>query len=586
MKLINIMTCGSVDDGKSTLLGRLIYETNNLYEDQSKSLEILNAKYKKNEAYIDYSLLLDGLIEEKEQGITIDTAFKYFVLNKTQFTLVDSPGHKEFTKNMANAATFADAALVLLDITNGISSQTKKHLEIINIFPNIQSKFICLNKIDKVNYSKTKILNFIKELRDYINLKNYKIDEIIPISALNGDNLLTKSKNTSFYNGKTVYEVLDSLLIKKTPNRSNGAIVKHIDNSTSKRLYLLENSGLNFKIGDTLNNLYTGESSKVKKIYNNFSSLKESGKLRNLTIEISPEISINKGDSLVLENNKEIFSDSFNAKIFWLGDTKLIKNKMYKLKFRGKTVSGFISKIDSNNFVKHSVLEVQIELDEKVHIASYKKNYFLSQFLIIETDSNMTTAFGYVTNHLDKGRTIKEKQLQEFTKSDYMCLWFTGLPASGKSSIAEALGKKLASNNIKFYILDGDNLRSTINKDLGFEIEDRIENNRRIAHIARILFDSGVLPIVTTISPNDSSRKFARSLFNKNEFSLVYIDTPIEECIKRDPKNLYKDKLKKIKNITGLHSDYQTPRDYDLILQTKKLSINDSVSKLLKHLNI
>tara|TARA_X000000950_G_scaffold79159_1_gene99577 strand:- start:10372 stop:12132 length:1761 start_codon:yes stop_codon:yes gene_type:complete len=586
MKLINIMTCGSVDDGKSTLLGRLIYETNNLYVDQSHSLEKLNAKYKKNETFIDYSLLLDGLIDEKEQGITIDIAFKYFVLNKTQFTLVDSPGHKEFTKNMANAATFADAALILLDITNGISSQTKKHLEIINLFPNVQRKFICINKIDKINYSKTKILNFIKELRDFINFKNYEIDEIIPISALKGDNLISNSKKTSFYKGKTVYEVLTDLQIKKTSNRNNGAIVKYIDNSTSKRLYFLENSDLNFKIGDTLNNLYTGESSKVKKIYNNFSSVKESAKLKNLTIEISPEISINKGDSLVLKNNKEILSNSIKSKIFWFSETKLIKNKMYKFKFRGKTVSGFISKIESSNFGRHSVVEVQIELNEKVHIAPYEKNYFLSQFLIVESDSNMTQAFGYVTSHLDKGRTVKEKQLQEFTKSDYMCLWFTGLPASGKSSIAEALGKKLASNNIKFYILDGDNLRSTINKDLGFKVEDRIENNRRIAHIAKILFDSGVLPIVTTISPNDSSRKFARSLFSKNEFSLIYIDTPLEECIKRDPKNLYKDKLKKVKNITGLHSDYQIPKDYDLVLQTKNLSLDDSVFRLLKHLNI
>ncbi len=586
MNLINVMTCGSVDDGKSTLLGRLIFETNNLYDDQSEYLKSLNKKFRKKEVDIDYSLLLDGLIDEKNQGITIDIAFKYFTLGNNQFTLIDSPGHKEFTKNMANAATFADAALILIDVTKGVTDQTKKHLEIISMFPNIKQKIICLNKIDKLNYLKEDIANATKDINQYLNEVDIKIDEIIPVSALNGDNLTTYSKKTSYYNGLTLLETLENLKIKKQYKSNGSSIVKFIDNSTSKRIYYVENNNTKFAVNDTLINTSTGEESIIKNMYYGFEKIKTSKNYKNLSIELKDEISVRKGDSLVSQKNNYLVSDAFKAKIVWCGNNNLVKKKTYIFRFHSKLVKGFVSKSESTIINKNSISSLQIELDEKVHIDLFDSNYALSQLLIIDNSTHEVCGFGYITQNLDKGRTIHKKILQNLNQSEYKCLWFTGLPSSGKSSIAESLGKKLDKKGIKYYILDGDNIRSGINKDLGFKNEDRIENNRRIAHIAKILFDAGVMPIVTTISPNASSRQFARSIFEQDNFRLIYIEASLKECIKRDPKNLYSDQLKKVKNITGLHTDYDIPDDYDLKIDTEKLSINESSNLLLKYLEI
>ncbi len=586
MNLINVMTCGSVDDGKSTLLGRLIFETNNLYDDQSEYLKNLNNKFRKKEVDIDYSLLLDGLIDEKNQGITIDIAFKYFTLGNNQFTLIDSPGHKEFTKNMANAATFADAALILIDVTKGVTDQTKKHLEIISMFPNIKQKIICLNKIDKLNYLKEDIANATKDINQYLNEVDIKIDEIIPVSALNGDNLTTYSKKTRYYKGLTLLETLENLKIKKQYKSNGSSIVKFIDNSTSKRIYYVENNNIRFAVNDTLINTSTGEESIIKNIYYGFEKIKTSKNYKNLSIELKDEISVRKGDSLVSQKNNYLVSDAFKAKIVWCGNNNLVKKKTYIFRFHSKLVKGFVSKSESTIINKNSISSLQIELDEKVHIDLFDSNYALSQLLIIDNSTHEVCGFGYITQNLDKGRTIHKKILQNLNQSEYKCLWFTGLPSSGKSSIAESLGKKLDKRGIKYYILDGDNIRSGINKDLGFKNEDRIENNRRIAHIAKILFDAGVMPIVTTISPNASSRQFARSIFEQDNFRLIYIEASLKECIKRDPKNLYSDQLKKVKNITGLHTDYDIPDDYDLKIDTEKLSINESSNLLLKYLEI
>ena len=585
MKSINIMTCGSVDDGKSTLLGRLIYETDNLLEDQSAYLTKLNKKFAKKDIEIDYSLLLDGLIDEKEQGITIDIAFKYFTLGNTQFTLIDSPGHKEYTKNMANAATFAEAALILIDASKGISQQTKKHIEIVNMFPNIQNKIVCINKMDKVQYSKEKYLDIKKEIMSYVVENNFNIDEILPISAAKGDNVLRKSSHMPYYRGKTLYQLLVELNLKTLNKKNGSAVVKFIDSSSGTRTFFVENNSINYKVGDSLKNVYTNESSEIKKIFHNNKNIQEQKNLKNTAIQIKDQISISKGDSLILENNYSIVSDAFKAKIIWTGNDILIRRKRYLFKFHSKTEYGFVSKSLTQTISKNSITLLNIELEAKLHIDTISSNYHLSQFVIIDPDNNKTVGFGYVIQNLDRGSTVFFKNLQQFTYNNRKCIWLTGLPASGKSTIAEAFGKRLRKVNVPYYIIDGDNIRLTLNKDLGFTQEDRIENNRRVAHLAKILFDAGIVPIVATVSPNDSSRSFARSLFKANQFALVFVDTSLETCLKRDPKKLYSNKSKKIKNITGLHSGYDVPINADLILNTEKLSVRQSVNKLFKLLN-
>lgn len=576
------MTCGSVDDGKSTLLGRLIFETNNLLEDQSEYLLKLNQKFSKKDVEVDYSLLLDGLIDEKEQGITIDIAFKYFILGNTKFTLIDSPGHKEYTKNMANAATFADVALLLIDASKGITQQTKKHIEIVNMFPNIKNKIICINKMDKLNYSKASYFNLKKDIESYVDSNQFLIDEILPISAVKGDNVIKNSPNMKFYKGKTLYEYLTSLSIKTSSKKNGNISVKFVDNSTDSRTYFVENNKINYKVGDILKNVYTGEKTTIKKIFHNNKSINEQKNLKNTALRLKNQISISKGDSLVLNNQDAIVSDSFKAKIIWTGNEELLRSKRYLFKFHSKSEYGFVSKSSKRKVNINSISILNIELENKNQIDTHLSNYVLSQLVIIDPENNSTVGFGYIVQNLDRGSTVINNNLQKISKNIYKCIWLTGIPSSGKSTIAEALGKKLHKLDIPYYIIDGDNIRSTLNKDLGFTQEDRIENNRRVAHLAKILFDSGVLPIVATVSPNHSSRRFARSLFAENEFSLVYIYASLETCMKRDPKNLYSNKFKKIKNITGLHTNYDIPTDADLILDTEKLSITRSVNKLLK----
>ena len=579
------MTCGSVDDGKSTLLGRLIYETDNLLVDQSEYLSKLNQKFSKKDIDIDYSLLLDGLIDEKEQGITIDIAFKYFVLGNTQFTLIDSPGHKEYTKNMANAATFADVALILIDASKTISQQTKKHIEIVNMFPNIKHKIVCVNKMDKIDYSKKIYLDIKNEIISYSNSKNYNIDEFLPISAVKGDNVFKKSSRMNYYKGKPLYELLIDLKINTSSKNDGSAIVKFINNSSGKRTFYVENNQINYKVGDTLKNIYSNEKTKIKNIFHYNKKIQDQKKIMNTALQFHDQISITKGDSLVLESQNSFISDAFKAKIIWTGSDDLLKSKRYLFKFHSRSEYGFVSNSSNRMINKNSIETLTIELENKLHFETYLDNYHLSQLVILDPDNNSTSGFGYVIQNLDRGNTVIYKSIQKFTKHSYKCLWLTGLPSSGKSTIAESLGKKLQKLNVPFYIIDGDNIRSTLNKDLGFTKEDRIENNRRVAHLAKILLDSGVLPIVATVSPNESSRKFARNLFEVDRFALIHISASLETCIKRDPKNLYSNKNKIVKNITGLHSNYDLPTDADLVLDTENLSVTQSVNRLLKLLN-
>ena len=582
MNSISIMTCGSVDDGKSTLLGRLIYETDNLLVDQSEYLSKLNQRYSKKDVDIDYSLLLDGLIDEKEQGITIDIAFKYFTLNSTHFTLIDSPGHKEYTKNMANAATFANAALILVDSSKGISEQTKKHIEIVNMFPNISHKIVCLNKMDKVSYSEKIFKQTSKDLKRYLIENSYSVQEIIPVSATEGDNVFAKSKNMKFYKGPTLYKLLTELKINQKISNNGASIVKFINNSSGKRTFYLENTDISYKQGDKLKNVYTNETSEIESIFHNNQSISSQKNLKNTSVQLKTDISINKGDSLVSMDQNFIISDSFKSKIIWTGNKELLKSKSYIFKFHSKQTRGFVSKTDISTVSKNLTSVVQIELEEKLFISEIDSNYYFSQVVIIDPENNSTVGFGYVVQNLDRGTHVKPLQLQKFKSLPIKCIWLTGLPSSGKSTIAEAVGKKLNKLNINYYIIDGDNIRSTLNKDLGFSKEDRIENNRRVANVARILFDAGVLPIVSTVSPNRTSRDFAKSLFKDDEFKLVYIDTSIEECMRRDPKNLYSSKTKKINNVTGVGSNYDVPENYDLRLDTENLSILQCSNRVVK----
>lgn len=581
MKHLKIMTCGSVDDGKSTLLGRFIFETGNLNYDQSEYLKRLNQKYGKEPDKIDYSLLVDGLIDEKEQGITIDLAFKYLILNKTQITLIDSPGHVEYTKNMACAASIANVALVLVDITKGITKQTKKHLEIINYFSNIQEIIICINKLDKINYNKKEYTSLTSEISEIIDKNNYKVPIYVPISALEGENVVSNSKKMNNYSSTNLLEVIHKLKIKKERIKNQIGIVRDIDLTNSRRRYLVDSQSLSVDKGEELHNIFTGEKTKVKEIYSGFHRVSSTKDQKNVVLELSKEISIAKGDILSTENYSNQLTDSFKGKVIWCSNTLLETSKNYIFQFENKEIGGFISKVNDRSHFKNEIFDATIELNEKNLLT--KGSEKVNNFLVIDPYTNESLGFGFCLYSLDRGKNIHNKQINNTSLTPAPCLWLTGLPASGKTTIATELSIYLHKMKINNFILDGDNLRKTINKDLGFSKSDRFENNRRVAHIAKIISKTGTLPIVATVSPAEEIRNFAKEIIGENFFHLLYIKASIEECIKRDPKNLYKSD-KKIKNLTGVGEAFETPLSPDLLINTEKLTIKQSLDMINNYL--
>ena len=580
---LKIMTCGNVDDGKSTLLGRLFFETGNITKDQSSYLDSKKVK----ESDIDYSLLLDGLIDEKSQGITIDIAFKYFRLERRPCIFIDSPGHKEYTRNMANAATFANVALVIFDITKPLSDQTKNHLEIVKTFPNIKKLILVYNKLDKLRYNETKYTNNKKEIDKYIKENNINVDFSIPVSALKGENITSKSEKMKFYNGPSLLDAINSIKFDaKKRSNYNVLPIQYISKFNDKRIYFTKNFGRTLSIGDEFENVNSNEKVKIKKIYSDGNTVSNVGNY-NIGLELSNNIDLSKGD--ILSNTKKIlFSNSFKAKLIVTSKEGLSLNKRYLIKFRHTEENGFIPNRESNRSLKvNSIGTNIIELERKVPLSGFDEIYDFSQILIIDKSSNETVAFGYVLYSLDKGIHIKKQKTVRFSKNfEPRAVWFTGLSGSGKTTLANEIGKQLKSLNVPFYIIDGDNIRQTLNQDLGFSKEDRLENNRRVAHLAKILIDANIIPIVSTISPNNESRQYAREIIGKENLSLVYLSTPLKVCIERDPKNLYSNKNKKIKNIPGLHTNYDVPLDADITLDTSTVSKQKATKEILNELNI
>ena len=586
-KELKIMTCGSVDDGKSTLLGNLLLATNNIHQDTLQTLDLETTVYRKSEFQNeDLSLLLDGLLDEKEQGITIDIGFKYFYLGRSKLTLIDSPGHVEFTKNTANAATFAELALILIDVEKGISEQTLKHIEITNMFKNIKKVVFCINKIDKTNYRKKEFESIKKELEIYCNKKNFKIDEVIPTSAIHGDNVSFKSEKTKYYEGPSLLQyLLDYKFTNPRVHNYSLQSVQFITKTKNSRNIAAKNIIGKVNKKDTLYNLNTGQSAVISQIYKGFQKVDEIKPLENLSLEFKNEISISKGDTLSsIANPPEIKNtSSMKVKFVWVSDSLLLKSKKYLFQFKGGIAEGYFSKIDSKNVSINSIVEATLELDKKILVSADKDIYEYSKFICIDLDSKLTNCFGSALHALDKGIHVSRQKLTQFAGyKEGKCILLTGLPSSGKSTIAEGIGKQFQQREIPYYILDGDNMRLTLNKDLGFSNEDRIENNRRIAHVAKILYESGVTPIIATVSPNSSSRDFTRSLFPEEIFFEVYIKASLETCMTRDVKNLYSSKTKKIKNITGVHQEYNEPTHPEITVDTEKLTISQSISLVLQ----
>jgi bifunctional enzyme CysN/CysC len=585
--LIKVMTCGSVDDGKSTLLGRLLYETGNIFLDQSSQLEKLNSKYGKSDELIDYSLFLDGLIDEKKQGITIDLAYKYFTYNKKDFVLIDSPGHQEYTRNTANACTFADVALILVDVKNGLTKQSKKHIELVSLFPNIKKVIVCINKIDKVNYSVKKVKEISLNIQKFAEDLNLKLDCIIPVSALYGDNIVKKSQKINFYKGESLLdEIYQTNTSRSLKNLSSTVLV----NSTIKqkgqdRIVLAKNYYKKIKKNEKFINITSNQQTVLINLYKNLGKTDIVNENSSFSFNFKPQINLSSGDILISNDKKQfIKTDSINIKVIWTSQEKPLQSKRYTFKFRQVSEAGFFSKPIVGKYNINDIFDTTVELETEIYISEVSNLYEFSQLIIVDPITNQNVGFGYVNYSLDRGSKIVPFENSKKINPELKCFWFTGLSGSGKTTLAKELKSHFQNQNINAYILDGDNLRKTINKDLGFTPGHRFENNRRIAHISKILFDSGVIPIVATISPNQEHRRFARSLYPDGQFIEIFTDSSIEKCVERDIKGLYASS-KVINNITGIGADYDIPIDNEITLDTENSTTKESFESILKFLN-
>ncbi len=601
LNLLRFITCGSVDDGKSTLIGRMLYESQMIFDDQVASLKNDSKKYGTQGENIDFALLVDGLSAEREQGITIDVAYRFFSSSKRKFIVADTPGHEQYTRNMATGASTAELAILLVDARNGILTQTKRHSFIVSLL-GIKNIVLAINKMDLVNYDKNIYEKISSEYKLFSKKLNFENIKSIPISALKGDNIHKKSKYMKWYNDKTLFDYLETT---KTKIQSSDSFVLPVQSVNRPNLNFRGYSGTiaegKIRKGDELISLPSNQKVKVKDIFVGERSLKTANLKQSITITIDKEIDTSRGDILCSKNSTVDMADQFNMNVIWMSEDKGFTGRTYLAKIHNISTSIKIMNIKKiydvntlefaagNELKLNDVAEISISFNKSVPFSTFKENKILGSLIIIDPINNQTIGMGMINFSLRRSQNI---QLQNLTINKNLrekinghkgqVLWMTGLSGSGKSTIANELEKILYSQGKKTYILDGDNIRHGLNKDLGFTDKDRVENIRRVAEVAKLMCDAGLIVITAFISPFRLEREMARSLFEKNDFKEIYISTPLKITEKRDPKGLYKKARQgKIPNFTGIDSIYEKPINPELEIDTSKVSLNKAVKKIL-----
>ena len=601
LNLLRFITCGSVDDGKSTLIGRMLYESQMIFDDQVASLKNDSKKYGTQGENIDFALLVDGLSAEREQGITIDVAYRFFSSSKRKFIVADTPGHEQYTRNMATGASTAELAILLVDARNGILTQTKRHSFIVSLL-GIKNIVLAINKMDLVNYDKNIYEKISSEYKLFSKKLNFENIQSIPISALKGDNIHKKSKYMKWYNDKTLFDYLETT---KTKIQSSDSFVLPVQSVNRPNLNFRGYSGTiaegKIRKGDELISLPSNQKVKVKDIFVGERSLKTANLKQSITLTIDKEIDTSRGDILCSKNSTVDMADQFNMNVIWMSEDKGFTGRTYLAKIHNISTSIKIMNIKKiydvntlefaagNELKLNDVAEISISFNKTVPFSTFKENKILGSLIIIDPINNKTMGMGMINFSLRRSQNI---QLQNLTINKNLrekinghkgqVLWMTGLSGSGKSTIANELEKILYSQGKKTYILDGDNIRHGLNKDLGFTDKDRVENIRRVAEVAKLMCDAGLIVITAFISPFRLEREMARSLFEKNDFKEIYISTPLKVAEKRDPKGLYKKARQgKIPNFTGIDSIYEKPTNPELEIDTSKVSLSKAVKKIL-----
>jgi bifunctional enzyme CysN/CysC len=599
--LLRFITCGSVDDGKSTLIGRLLYDSQMIFEDQLAALEVASKKMGTQGQSIDFALLVDGLAAEREQGITIDVAYRFFATEKRKFIVADTPGHEQYTRNMVTGASTADLAVILIDARRGVLTQTRRHSYLASLV-GIRHIVLAINKMDLVNYSQDVFNRILGNYVDFANSLLFERIVAIPISALLGDNITKTSGNMPWYMGPPLLDHLETVTTKIADHITSFRMpVQWVNrpNQDFRGFSGLVSAGA-IRPGDLVRVMPSGRESRVARVFLD-GDLPFAIAGQAVTISLEEEIDCSRGDVLTGVDDPIEVSDQFEVTLVWMNETAMLPGRSYLLKLGTKTVVASVTalkhkvnvntleQVASKQLAMNEIGLCNMSLSQPVAFDSYEKNRGTGGFILIDRFTNETVSAGFIHFALHRAQNIhwqaieidREARATQKNQKAFV-LWFTGLSGAGKSTIANVVERRLYELGKHSTMLDGDNVRHRLNRDLGFTEGDRVENIRRVGEVARLMTDSGLIVLVSFISPFRSERQMARELLPEGEFFEVFIDTPLAVAEERDPKGLYKKARRgEIKNFTGISSPYEPPENPEIRLDTTALTPAQAASRII-----
>jgi bifunctional enzyme CysN/CysC len=603
--LLRFITCGSVDDGKSTLIGRLLYEAKMIFADQLSALERDSKKVGTRGGELDFALLVDGLAAEREQGITIDVAYRFFSTEGRKFIVADTPGHEQYTRNMITGASTADLAVILIDARKGVLTQTRRHSFLVHLI-GIRRVVLAVNKMDLVGHSRASFDGIVADYRAFAARIGLTDITAIPLSAVYGDNIIERSGAMSWYQGPTLMQHLESVPVADdTTGRPFRLPVQWVNRPHADfRGFAGQIASGSVRPGDRVRILPSGRETQIARIVTAGGDLDQASAGQSVTLTLASEVDVSRGDVIAAAEAPPQVADQFEATIVWMHQEPLLQGRAYLMKSATRTVTATIApvkhKINVNTLDElpaerlelNDIGVCELELDRPIPFEPYAHNHTLGGFILIDRLTNGTVGAGLLNFALRRSQNVHwqaldvDKQVRARQKGQRACvLWLTGLSGAGKSTIANRIEKRLTAQGRHTYLLDGDNVRHGLNKDLGFTAQDRVENIRRVAEVSKLMVDAGLIVLVSFISPFRSERRMARELFASGEFLEVFIDTPLAEAERRDVKGLYKKARRgELKNFTGIDSPYEPPEEPQIRIDTTVMDADQAAEHIIAHL--
>jgi bifunctional enzyme CysN/CysC len=598
--LLRFITCGSVDDGKSTLIGRLLFESQQIPEDQIAALRRDSRRFGTQGDAIDFALLVDGLAAEREQGITIDVAYRYFSSQRRSFIVADTPGHEQYTRNMVTGASTAELAVLLVDARTGLTVQTRRHAYLVSLM-GLRHVVLAINKMDLIAYDEQRFRAIENDFARYVAKLGFETIIAIPMSALRGDNVTTRSEAMPWYTGPSLLKHLETVDVRRLPQPGSVFPVQWVNRPNADfRGYAGTLAAGELKIGDSLRVAQSGQVAKITRIVTGDGDLSAAIAGDAITICLDREIDISRGDVLSRADLPVEMTDQFEATIIWLHEEPGLASRRYDLKlasqWSGASITAIKHRVNVNTLAEEPARKLDLNDITVCNIATtqplaferYSESRELGGFILVDRYTHATVAAGLIRHSLRRAQNVHRQSLsvdrtarEKLNGHPGKVLWFTGLSGSGKSTIANALEVELHGRGLHTYILDGDNVRQGLNRDLGFTDTDRVENIRRIAEVARLMMDAGLIVMTSFISPFRRERDLARELIGPENFIEIFVDTPLEICEQRDVKGLYKKARQgKIPNMTGVNSPYEVPLAPDVTVRTQETPLAESVRAL------